>query len=53
MQPDTISGDVTVRAVTLMENIDCHNILLILNIYIHVYLNNSDTVLQYIKNLSI
>ena len=29
MQPDTISGDVTVGAVTLMENIDCHNILLI------------------------
>ena len=29
MQPDTISGDLTVGVVTRMANIDCHNILLI------------------------
>ena len=58
MQPDTISGDVTVGSSYTYGEYRLSQHLTDLakkypELYIHVYLNNSDTVLQYIKNNTI
>ena len=58
MQPDTISGDVTIGSSYTYGEYRLSQHLTDLakkypELYIHVYLNNSDTVLQHIKNNTI